>query len=1043
MKIFVVGRLLKGDNGRRNIELSSARKFRQFVQGGNGNLHVQIATTLSEAIALLKNQLQQGITVDSYMYIKVLKQCSKQKDPTAAKHVHDCIIKSGMEQNFYVVNNLLSTYINCGRLQDANQAFVELAKKDVSSWNIMIGGYARQNRTKDAMEVFNKMIQEGVKPNEITYLSILKACANPSGLKWGKEVHSHISHGGLESDVCVGTALLKMYAKCGCIKEARQVFDRLTSIDVISWNVMIGAYAESGRGVEAFDLFLQMKRDGFKPDAITYISILNACAREGAIEWVKKVHSHILEAGLESDLRVANALVHMYAKSGSIDDARRVFDRMKERNVITWNIMIGGLAQDGCGRDAYELFLQMNQEGFKPDATTYVSILNPCASAGALEWVKDVHILVVEAGLESDLRVGNALVHMFAKSGSIDDAKLAFDSMKDRNVITWNIIIGGLAQAGCGHEAYKLFLRMQREGCVPDSATYVNILNPCSSTGALEWVKEIHSHAMKAGCGSDLRVGNALVHMYIKSGSLKDARLVFNSMKERDIITWNIMIGGLAQDGCGHEAYDLFLRLQREGCVPDATTYVSVLNPCASEGALEWVKEIHSHIVEAGLESDLRVGNALVHMYAKSGSIDDARLIFDGMKKRDVITWNIMIGGLAQDGCGREAYELFLQMRKESFKPDAITYVSILNACASAGALEWVKEVHRHVVEAGLQADLHVGNALVDVYVKVGSIDDARRVFNRMEERDVITWTILIGGLAQHGCGCEALEVFREMNTKGVNPDEYSFVAVLSACSYAGLLDEGRQLFLAMMRDFGVKPTLAHYNCMVDLLGRAGQLEEAKLLIANMPLEPNGATWGSLLGACRSHGNVELGELAAEECIKLEPKDASPYVLLSNIYAAAGKWKEVSLVRSVMQERAIHKEPGRSWIEVDNKIHEFVSGDTSHPEAKDIYAELKRLTECLQVEGYIPDIRLVLHNIDEEDKKLALCSHSERLAISYGLLHTPYPKPIRVYKNLRVCSDCHTATKFLSKITRREIVARDANRFHHFKDGVCSCGDYW
>jgi pentatricopeptide repeat protein len=357
--------------------------------------------------------------------------------------------------------------------------------------------------------------------------------------------------------------------------------------------------------------------------------------------------------------------------------------------------------------------------------------------------------------------------------------------------------------------------------------------------------------------------------------------------------------------------------------------------------------------------------------------------------------------------------------------------------------LEWVKEVHSHALEAGFESDVRVGNALVHMYAKSGSIEDARLVFDRMEERNGITWNAMIGGLAQHGLGHEALELFRKMDADGVKPDECSFVAVLSACSHAGLLDDGHRLFAAMTQDYGIEPTVVHCTCMVDLLGRAGFLEEAKVFICNMPVEPNEATWGALLGACRTYGNVELGELSAKEILKLEPMNPSTYVLLSNIYAAAGKWEEVSMVRSMMQERGIRKEPGRSWIEVDDKIHRFVVGDTSHPEAKQIYAELNRLTERIKAEGYIPDTRLVLENIDEEDKELALCSHSEKLAIAYGLIHMPHGKPIRVYKNLRVCSDCHTATKFISKVTGREIVARDANRFHHFNDGVCSCGDYW
>ena len=383
-------------------------------------------------------------------------------------------------------------------------------------------------------------------------------------------------------------------------------------------------------------------------------------------------------------MRVGGSLLHMYANCGSIDDARVVFGRMEKYDVISWNVMIGGLAQHGCGHEAYKLFQQMQLEGFKPNAITYMSILNACASAGALEWVKEVHTHARAAGFEVDVRVGSALLHMYAKCGSIDDARLAFDKVEKHDLISWNLMIGGLAEHGCGHEAYELFQQMQREGFKPDAVTYASILNACASAGALEWVKEVHRHARAAGFESDVRVGSALVHMYAKCGSIDDARLAFDKMEERNVITWNVMIGGLAEHGCGHEAYELFQQMQLEGFKPDAVTYASILNACASAGALEWVKEVHRHAREAGFEVDVRVGNALVHMYAKCGSIDDARLAFDKMEERNVITWNVMIGGLAEHGCGHEAYELFLQMQLEGFKPNAITYMSILNACANA-----------------------------------------------------------------------------------------------------------------------------------------------------------------------------------------------------------------------------------------------------------------------------------------------------------------------------------------------------------------------
>ncbi|CAM6128797.1 unnamed protein product [Calypogeia fissa] len=686
------------------------------------------------------------------------------------------------------------------------------------------------------------------------------------------------------------------------------------------------------------------------------------------------------------------------------------------------------------------------QRGIAVDSHMYVDVLKRCSKQKDLLTAKQVHDFIKESGMDENPYLATSLLNVYIKCGQLLDARQVFDELEKKDVLTWNMMIAGYAKSnhGCGQEAYGLFLQMRREGFKPDAITYMSILAASSTAGALEWVTEVHGLATTAGLlESDVRLGNALVHRYAESGSLDDARLVFDRIKKRNIVTWNALIGGLAQHGCGDDAYQLFLKMRQEGFDPDAITFLSILNASASGGALEWVKEVHGHITKAGLESDLRVGSALIRMYAKCGSIDDARLVFDRVETRDVITWTVMIGGLAQHGCGHEAYLLLLQMSGEGFKPDAVTYMTILNASASAGALEWVKKIHGHANIAGLESDVGVGNALIHIYAKSGSIDDARLVFHRMVKRNVVSWTTMIIGLAEHGCGHEALELFRQMNAHDVKPNGTSFVAVLSACCHAGLLDDGRRLFLAMKQDYGIEPDIVHYTCMVDLLGRAGLLEEAKLFIRDMPVEPNVVTWGALLGACRTYGNVELGELAAEELLKLDPNDTSAYVLLSNIYAEAGKWEKVSFLRSMMEKRGLRKEPARSWIEVDNKIHEFMVGDTSHPEAKAIYTYMNELTEKLKAEGYIPDTQLVLQKIDEEDKELVLCSHSEKLAIAYGLMHIPRGDPIRVQKNLRVCTDCHTATKFISKVTGREIIARDASRFHHFKDGVCSCGDYW
>ncbi|KAG0562950.1 hypothetical protein KC19_9G185500 [Ceratodon purpureus] len=800
----------------------------------------------------------------------------------------------------------------------------------------------------------------------------------------------------------------------------------------------------TGRVNSASEAVSRLKKcvaQGIAVESHRYVEVLQSCFKQGDLGSAKEVHECSRMSGMEKNVYVANNLLRVYIRCGRFQDARQVFDNLEKKSVVSWNSMVGGYAQHGHAAEALELLNQMRQAGVQANEITYLGILQACLSTMAL---KEVHAHIRRGGFESDVRVGTALLKLYAKSGSIKEAREVFDKLTRRDVMSWAVMIGAYAKNGDFHEARSLFLHMQQEGHIPDAVIYLSLLTQGETAVALEWVKEVHDHALKRGLVSDVRVATALLNMYAKCGSIKDAAEVFDKMSNRNVISWNALIGAYARSGCGVEAYQLYLKMRLEGFVPNAITFTSVLNPaCASAGALDWVKDIHRHALEAGVGSDVRVGTALVHMYAKSGSIDDARVLFRRMQERNAITWNVMISGLAEHNLGHEAYELFLQMQQEGLKPDAFTYVSILNPCASDAGLEWVREVHRHAANAELELELRVGNALIHMYAKCGSIDDARLVFDRMMERDVITWNLMLGGLAEHGCGHEALELFRQMSAEEVEPDERSFLAVLVACSHAGLVEEGRCLFLAMTQDHGIKPTIVHYTCMVDLLGRAGYLEEAEHFIQSMPLEPNARTWGALLGACRTHGDVELAEHAARELLKLDPKDASVYVLLSNMYAAAGRWDQVTRVRSLMMDKGIRKEPGVSWIEVDNKIHRFCVRDMSHPEAKEIYAVLKDLTQKLKAQGYIPDTKLVLRNIHEEDKELALCSHSEKLAIAYGLMHTPPGKPIRVRQNLRVCTDCHTATKFISKVTGREIVARDANRFHHFKNGVCSCGDFW
>eukprot|EP01018_Ginkgo_biloba_P002565 Gb_33726 [translate_table: standard] len=677
------------------------------------------------------------------------------------------------------------------------------------------------------------------------------------------------------------------------------------------------------------------------------------------------------------------------------------------------------------------------------DSSTYICLLQACNQKQSLTDGQLVHALMNERGFIPERLVCNTLMDMYAKCGSLIDARKVFDEMRQPNVCSWTVMITAYTKHGLAEEALTLFHQMQRTGVQPNRFTFVSVLPACAHLADLQQGIEIHKEIIRGGLQSDVFVESALVDMYAKCGSIAKARNVFDKMSKRDVYSWTVIIASYTRHGLADEALNLFRQMQRTGIQPSQFTFASILPACASTMALEQGMEIHKEIIKSGIQSNVCVENALVDMYAKCGSIKTARDIFDKMHQRNTVSWTAIIGGYAQNGNGEEALKLFRQMQLAGVKPNSMTFASVLPACANLAALEQGMEIHEEINRNGFQSNVFLGNALIDMYAKCGSIEKARDLFDKMDQRTDVSWTAMIGGYAMHGYGKEALKLFEQMQHSGMNPNPVTLVCVLSACCHAGLLKEGWQYFNSMSKYYCITPAMEHYVCMVDLLGRAGCLDQAQDFINNMPIKPDATVWRCLLGACRIHNNVELGESVAERLFELSPKNAAPYVLLSNIYAAAGRWDDTENVRKMMKDRGVKKTPGRSWIEVNKQMHAFVSGDRSHPQTHKIYAKLERLSKQMKEAGYVPDMKFVLHDVEEHQKEQMLCHHSEKLAIACGLINTSPGTTLRVIKNLRVCGDCHSATKFICKIVSREIVVRDANRYHHFKDGQCSCGDYW
>lgn len=477
---------------------------------------------------------------------------------------------------------------------------------------------------------------------------------------------------------------------------------------------------------------------------------------------------------------------------------------------------------------------------------------------------------------------------------------------------------------------------------------------------------------------------------------------------------------------------------------PNKFTFPFVLKACAGLASLPLGMTVHGSVVKFGFEDDTHVRNTMVHMYCCcEEGIQFAKKVFDESSDRDSVAWSAMIGGYVRAGNSTRAVALFREMQVIGVCPDDVTMISVLSACADLGALELGKWLESYVERKNITKSVELCNALIDMFAKCGDVDRAVKVFREMEVMTIVSWTSVIVGLAMHGRGLEAVSVFDEMVEQGVEPDEVAFIGVLSACSHSGLVDKGKYYFNTMKNRFSIVPKIEHYGCMVDMLSRAGLVNEALEFVRAMPIEPNQVIWRSIVTACHAHGELKLGESISEELIRHEPMHESNYVLLSNIYAKLLRWEKKTKVREMMDVKGMRKVPGSTMIEMNNEIYEFVAGDKSHAKYKEIYEMLEEMGREIKSAGYVPTTSQVLLDIDEEDKEDALYRHSEKLAIAFALLSTPPGTPIRIVKNLRVCEDCHSATKFISKVYKREIVVRDRNRFHHFKNGLCSCQDFW
>ncbi|XP_073281091.1 pentatricopeptide repeat-containing protein At3g12770 [Primulina huaijiensis] len=669
----------------------------------------------------------------------------------------------------------------------------------------------------------------------------------------------------------------------------------------------------------------------------------------------------------------------------------------------------------------------------------YASLLEKSTGRNHLN---QIHSQLYRHGLQSDGFVITKLIRRCCDLKEVEYARQLFDEFPKPYVSLWNAIIKGYSTHDMLDKVVEMYWRMQGEFVSPDSHTFPHVLKACGGLAAEEIGLAVHAQILRHGLEGDVVVQNGLVAFYVKCGQNDCARVVFDGLSNRNVVSWTSIISGYTQHGHPMDALRIFRDMRGSGVKPDWISLVSAAKAYSDVDDMEQGRCLHSLVTKMGLEfePDLRI--ALTSLYAKCGQVMAAKSLFDRMKVQNVILWNAMISGFVKNGHANEALDLFHEMISKKIKPDSVTLQSAVLATAQLGSLEQARLMGGHVKNSEFRDNLFVNTALIDMYSKCGNVELARQIFNQIVNKDIVVWSSMIMGYALHGLGKEAAELFDGMKHARVSPNDVTFLGLITACSHSGLIDKGWEFFNSM-KEFGIEPSQQHYAGVVDLLGRAGCLEKAYNFITTMPVQPGVSVWGALLSACKTYRGVALGEYAAGRLFALDPLNIGHYVQLSNLYAASRMWDGVAKVRVMMKKKGLNKDLGYSTVEINGRLQAFRMGDKSHLRSEEIYDKLEwletRLLEC----GFSPDKESALHDLDDEEKEAILCNHSERLAIAYGLISTAPGTILRITKNLRACVNCHLATKLISNLVDREIVVRDTNRFHHFKKGSCSCGDYW
>ncbi|XP_057428487.1 pentatricopeptide repeat-containing protein At1g11290, chloroplastic-like [Lotus japonicus] len=676
----------------------------------------------------------------------------------------------------------------------------------------------------------------------------------------------------------------------------------------------------------------------FQTRFFTTSSLLDLCTKP---QHLQQIHARFFLHGLHQNSSLSSKLMDCYTKFGLPGLSQKVFYFTENPDSVIYSAILRNLSQFGEHEKTLFLYKEMVEKSMYPDEESCSFVLRSCFSVSH-EQGKMVHAQIVKLGMDAFDLVRNCLVELYEKNGFLN-AHEPLEGMSVTELAYWNNMISQAFESGKMEECFQLFSRMRKENIQPNSITVINLLRSTVDLHLLKIGQALHSLIIVSNLCGELTVNTALLSMYVKLGSLKDARLMFEKMPRNDLVVWNIMVSAYAGNGCPKESLELVYCMVRSGVRPDMFTAIPAISSITQLKHTEWGKQMHAHVIRNGSDYQVSVHNALIDMYSACNGLNSARRIFDLITDKTVVSWSAMIKAHAVHDQCLEALSLFIEMKLCGTRVDFIIVINILPTFAKIGALHYVRYLHGYSLKASLDSLKSLETSLLASYAKCGCIEMARKLFDegKSSHKDIIAWNSMISAYSKHGEWFQCFELYNQMKLSNVKPDQVTFLGLLTACVNSGLVDKGKEIFKEMVDLYGYQPSQEHHACMVDLLGRAGQIDEASKIIETVPLNSDARVYGPLLSACKMHSDPRLAEVAAQKLINMEPKNAGNYVLLSNIYAAAGKWDKVAKMRSFLRDRGLKKTPGCSWLESNGQVHEFRVADQSHPRSVDIYSILK------------------------------------------------------------------------------------------------------